>query len=224
MKLMPLILLTLISFSGCITSNTIEAARQNRRPQKVNAISGVYEDASGALIVNFTATLSPKQRRVPLHVRIPVDTLLSVFRKADTINYSVTVEEKKMYDINRMAVERGYRHLKEGYIEGINLEFDKAVLKSGYYPVGGLDTAAGRLSLPKFSHDFRYRANGKPIKARHIVLLYLPALPDQKRLARGYMVINIEPSSRKKYTRYGLVPLALVADVLTSPFQLLGLY
>ncbi|RFS24741.1 hypothetical protein DVR12_05965 [Chitinophaga silvatica] len=68
-------ILTVISLSGCITSNLLDRAKQDRQPQKAIAIKAAEKDSLGNLKINFIARLSNKERRVPVNVSIPMDSL-----------------------------------------------------------------------------------------------------------------------------------------------------
>lgn len=212
------LLLTLL-LSGCITSNTIQKAKLDRQPQKIRSVRNAYIAADHSLIVNFNGRLSGKERNVPLHMRVPVDALLSLYDKGPALQYSPSKTEREAYGITRIDRAGQYG---DSLVCGTVLSLEREVLQKGYYTDTSLMALPGKLILPGSKHDFKYRYHYEDLNAQHIVLLYIPEKPIPHKYRTDYVVLNIEPSAQKRYSRYGFIPFTSIADAATAPFQAIG--
>lgn len=217
-----LLLLCPLFLSGCMTIMTTQVAQKQRQPQKVHQVKDAYTDSSGATIINFTARLSRKEKNVPLHVRIPLDTLLMIYDTAGKKIYDPSAAEKETYGI--IHLHTPWRADSTG--KSTILEFSRDILRPGFFQGEVADTIRGILSLPaskmnypsylgdKHSHDYTVYGN----RSDHIVFFYVPAkaLP-----TKDYIAISIERSAKRRYGLYALMPLSVGVDAVTLPLQVI---
>lgn len=212
-----------ISFTSCITSSVVKKAKTDRKPQEVHEIREAYEDTSGNIIVNFTAKLSGAKRNVPVHMVIPVQTLMRIFLGYNSVEGKCSPGEQLLYGVNRIkpvfyktADSLGYtpeiEHMQERVVEGF------------YHPIPSDRLVTDRFRLPVNPADYKYETGWTYKRQQRMLMLYQPAVPFQApNVSIRNILISVEPSHEKKYARYLLTPLTVPADVATSPLQGIGI-
>ncbi len=213
-------------FGSCISSSMLEKAATDRKPQKAHQIQDAWADTAGNIIVNFTAKLSGSKRNVPVHMIVPVQTLMRIHLGYRSIDGAFSAGEKLLYGVNRTHTLFHTRTISDslkGYVPEIELMQEK--IQEGFYdPQPGDINISSQFKLPIDAREYGYEVNGKYKKQQRLVMIYQPAEPFQARyVAINTIVLSVEPSQKRKYSRYWLMPATVSADIVTSPFQGIGI-
>lgn len=222
MKILILFLIPL-AFSSCLTTSMVEKAKTDRKPQQVHAIKDAYADTSGNIIVNFTAKLSNAKKDVPVHLVVPVNTLMRIYLGYHSVKGRFSEGEQLLYGVNRitpmtLTVSDSLKYTPE-------IEYKQERLMEGFYTPGPADTLiTHRFRLPVNPEEYKYEVNWKYKKQERILMLYQPSVPYKSTYVPiSNIIISAEPSHRKKYSRYWMAALTGPADLVTLPIQGLGI-
>ncbi|SFD98553.1 hypothetical protein SAMN05518672_10441 [Chitinophaga sp. CF118] len=218
MRLPLICLLSLLSFTSCITSSVVQTAKYDRQPQKVREIKDASIDSSGCLLINFTARLSWNQQKAPLHIRIPADSLLHMYVTNSQLTY-YPADNQKYAGITKLHRVLSNPADKLGY--GVIAELTDKAVQRGFASPTYKDSINGKLQLPVSLYDYHFSdENGNSYKHSRLVLLYIPKQQlYQTNMKTDYLVIALPPSRKRTYWRYGLTPFSATADAITLPFQ-----
>lgn len=208
--------------TSCITSSVLKKAKTDRKPQQVHQIQDAWEDTSGNIIVNFTAKLSPSKRNVPVHLVVPVSTLMRIFLGYKSAKGEFSPGEKILYGVNRIYPIYYKTSDSLGYTPEI--EYLQESIQEGSYTPGSTDRKiSSQFRLPIDPDEYKYETGWMYKKQKRILLLYQPAVPYQSTYVPiRNIAISVEPSHKKKYARYWLTPVTVTADLATAPLQGIG--
>ncbi|MBO9632654.1 MAG: hypothetical protein J7578_06005 [Chitinophagaceae bacterium] len=214
-----ILLLSPLFLTGCFSTTMLDKAARDRKPQKVYQIQDAWEDTASNIIVNFTAKLSGKKRNVPAYMIIPVNTLMRVYLGDNRTYYALSPGEKNLYGVNRIHPVLYKTADSLGKLAEIECLQEK--VQEGHYAPRPSDIQVlHRFRLPVKPHKLRYKMNWNYYKQKRILLLYQPDTPykDSAKIIQT-LLISVEPSHQRKYSRYLLTPLTVSADLVTIPFQ-----
>ena len=223
-------------FSSCFTSLFIGTVQEDRRPQSVKSIQHAFTDSSGSLVINFNAKLSGRKSNEKVHIIIPVDTLIDLYNEGKAWQFQSSDTIQKQFGVQYFYMV-GHQ-IVDSIKNGLTLDLSRNLLRSGFYDTTGMKVRNATVVMPGHKDDYPYK-NKETLfylspfnfKRKRMVLLYVPDSSYRyvnKQSSRpgkfDYIAIGIEPSSRRSLYRYGLTPVALAADAVTLPFQLMGYF
>ncbi|WP_423735600.1 hypothetical protein [Chitinophaga caseinilytica] len=157
---------------------------------------------------------------MPVHVRLPVDSLVKLYLRHEILD---TLFAGSPGGINGISPVLGKTADSLGFTP--NIELRQRNVKEGFYLPSPTDTPIGvRFRLSLDARAYPRRSLSGPITQQRIILLYQPPTPyaGKYQPVRNIM-ISVEPSYKRKRTRYLLTALSVPADIVTSPFQAIGL-
>jgi hypothetical protein len=217
-----IIVLLPLFFTSCITSSVLKKAKTDRKPQQIHQIQDAWEDTSGNIIVNFTAKLSQSKRNVPVHLVVPVNTLMRIYLGYNSVKGAFSAGEKTLYGVNRIHPIYYKTSDSLGYTPEI--EYLQEKVQEGIYAPGATDkNITSHFRLPIDPGEYKYETGWLYKKQKRMLLLYKPAIPFQSTYVPiRNIAISVEPSHKRKYSRYLLTPVTVTADVATAPLQGIG--
>ncbi|QEC40644.1 hypothetical protein [Pseudobacter ginsenosidimutans] len=214
-----IIFLLPLFLTSCITSSVIKKAATDRKPQRIHQIRDAWTDTSGNIIVNFTAKLSGTKRNVPVHLVVPVNTLMRIYLKYNSVKGEFSPGEKLLYGVNR--IHSIHYNTSDSLAYTPEIEYQQEKVLEGFYAPGPTDSnITHRFRLPIDPDEYRYETDWIMKKQKRMLFLYQPAIPYQSTYVPiNNIAISVEPSHKRKYTRYLLTLVTIPADVATAPLQ-----
>jgi len=214
------VLIVPLIFSGCMTTSVIRKAKADRQNQEVLLISGAYSDTAGNITINFRAKLSKAKKNEPVHVTLPVDSLVELYLRHPGLD---TLFAESPGGVNGIFPVLDKTADSLGFTP--NIELTQRKVKEGFYEPSPTDTSiGGRFRLPLDVRAYHRPTFSGPVSRMRLLMLYKPPTPYAGRYqpVRDVM-ISVEPSYKRKRSRYLLTALSVPADIITSPFQAIGL-
>jgi hypothetical protein len=196
-----LVVFVCILCSGCFTIGHIESHCGRCCPEyDVNvAYHSAYLDVDSNLIVNFEAKIGEEKEIGEHHIIINMKELFDTFNlfHDQNIKYYYTAKNSQ---INYFRTELSYENFGHIYIDFKR----KAIKKEYYFPVNGYN----------ISKELSFY-----IQDKRIDFLYKP--PYDTTINYYIYIYSVENYVPFRLSPYLLVPAMVVADIVTSPIQIL---
>lgn len=216
----PFLLLMPIILTGCFTAYITDKAEIDHRPQKVRNIRDAWADTAGNVIVNFEGKLSGSKRNAPAHMVVPVRRVINDFSPA--ISNKKYIEKKDSLPGIKM-VSQLQEPNSDSIYNATEILLEQQMVLEGFYTPTDTDTLISqqfRLSVKPT--DYKWSRINIPVSPERLVLLYHPGTPPQGPAFGGSdIVISVEPSPKKRFRWYLLMPVTVAADIATFPVQLI---
>jgi hypothetical protein len=217
-----------IVFSSCFTTELMQKASLDRKPEKITKVQNAYFDSSHQLVVNFKARFDGALTSSRYHIKVNVDTPIKKYLQTTrSLVYMPTENEKEQMHLNTVYHSYNQKEKKAG----ISVEYNKEALAKGYQLSDNVvDNKPIEITATSYkSLFFLSKKKYEPeimeerLNAKHSFLVLAADSSIKLNGKTKYVAINIEPSSKRRYTRYLLLPATSIADIATSPFQAVGI-
>jgi hypothetical protein len=204
------------------TYDIIHNTKYVRQNQKVHSIQSVYKK-DDKLVVNFIATLDRKAKRKPHHIVLALDSVIAYYKKDLYFYYQLDSIKAAQYKVK--SIERRYSNISGRTAAGIDINCYKEMVKEGFYN----DTTAlanmETMLIVKDQDAELFEVSKKDrvyLQGKHIVLLYnFKEFVSIDGVDVGYVVINVENSTKIKKSRYWKLPFTFILDTIQFPFVLM---
>jgi hypothetical protein len=224
--------LVCIFLHSCYTVTLLDNADLDRKSEKIKKVHSAYFDSSHQLIINFEARLDGSWKKRPYNIRVNVDSGLQSFDQPLKKHYYYTIKLKG--DTSKTNLKSAYPSLFNATKkEFLCLEYKRQCLNQGFLLA---DTAVSFLSTvvyadKAFSNTYKLNNNDTLIREKRleanakfsrIVFESDSLLKSGIKNHKDYgIAVHIEPSQKRRYIRYLLLPGTVVADIVTFPVQVI---
>lgn len=205
-------------FASCFTINNIRKARSDRKPEIVDSILTSYKDDKGNLHIIYT---KQKDKHIYGSV-IPVDTIISRYRQAktiDLINIDTTIKDHRgVFFTENINNQRGFQRLiyySQEYTYPDTSDLSREIKNNE----GVVDVIGDKMSIPLFESDTTIAT--KYISSKVVAFKLRSQNENTDSLKRKEMYVVVFEPRKKKYARYLLTPLTVGLDVVTLPGQII---
>jgi hypothetical protein len=221
----------LLACTGCFTRSLVKSAVTRQYvSQKPQAVQDAYLH-QGQLVINFTQQVG-YSRETNWHIAVPLDTLMRLHQRKG-INHTILPKETAR-PLKAMSLYTVLDHTPEykDFGNGVVAELHHSIVQKFFLPRPD-SIAAAKVYLLRNSPLFIYSPfNPKPLPddngkeddtppRQNMVFLYYPE-KDIPGLPLTYIGFSIEFRMRAHLELLALLPLAVGADVVTAPIQILA--
>ncbi|HBS86163.1 MAG: hypothetical protein A2W91_07595 [Bacteroidetes bacterium GWF2_38_335] len=222
-------LILLIAFNGCITLNTVDKIKKDRRHEEVVSVESAFFDNNTNLIINFTGK-SPRVDTI-YHYYFILNTD-SLFQIINRYGEPEPVKKRFLYLDSAFTIHPDYHKIQwDLFWDFIKVDLKRTALKKGDYFSDAANINDSVTVINNSEKLFEYGAywsfsfNTPDLTARHFTFAFKHHYDGIYRYQYecDSIIINIEPSGEKRYNRCFYLPLSFLGDIVTSPFQLIGL-
>jgi len=192
--------------TGCFTYITYDWA-SDKEPMKDKKLKtkNAYYSKDNRLVINFEGKLKRKDGN-NFHMIADVDTALVV------MNQSFNSYPKYQYDTLRSVI---FGKVKDKNENCVTLHYDRRLIESGYLYLGEMkEINQEKISMPRWYNKYWSEEDLFWVIQTDVPIKYKEEIANE-------MMIYISPESRIRYRRFLMLPIAVLGDVVTLPFQII---
>jgi hypothetical protein len=212
----------ILVFTGCYTRTLVKNARLDYKGEQVDSLISYHTDTSGNLNIWFS---KKRNNNHTYYLSIPFEYNIASYDSSKLLNFTPKnagnlVGVFYMDRIRKVGSGSYHRLMLMDTASIVNVAPINRKQDSSRYIVQRVQQ---KLFLPSRALDSNYTGSKSAIQTKAIAFAVNVASHERATgMGPRTYIIALLPK-RKKWTRYLLLPIAISADIITGPIQLIGI-